>query len=300
MNNTENKIVRKNFENERVLDRIRFGNNFVDDFLFEGQQMAEIPINALRVIFNIINIISNEQFRPEDRPRQLSLFDEEFETDNNVFISMKIKNSKISPSGSTKQVVDAYEFLAKFKMGWYKSINMKGREIKTFGGLITSPSYDQRGYTSFLISSYWLKKLIVIPEYNYILYNLVYNIQNNKHILFAIWLSKVPESGITLNLSTFNKKFGLNYKTARDFCLKFLKPLRHNLDKFNALSFNYKHQQNSILIYPYLTKTIQDKELLNATRENLINTYRLNYFKKRFNLQEEELITIYISIQNHP
>jgi hypothetical protein len=217
MNNTENKIVRKNFENERVLDRIRFGNNFVDDFLFEGQQMADIPINALRVIFNIINIISNEQFRPEDRPRQLSLFDEEFETDNNVFISMKIKNSKISPSGSTKQVVDAYEFLAKFKMGWYKSINMKGREIKTFGGLITSPSYDQRGYTSFLISSYWLKKLIVIPEYNYILYNLVYNIQNNKHILFAIWLSKVPESGITLNLSTLNKKFGLNYKTARDF-----------------------------------------------------------------------------------
>ena len=57
MNNTENKIVRKNFENERVLDRIRFGNNFVDDFLVEGQQMAEIPLNALRVIFNIINII---------------------------------------------------------------------------------------------------------------------------------------------------------------------------------------------------------------------------------------------------
>ena len=65
--------------------------------------------------------------------------------------------------------------------------------------------------------------------------------------------------------------------------------MRHNLDKFNALSFNYKHQQNSILIYPYLTKTIQDKELLNSTRENLINTYRLNYFKKRFNLQEEDL-----------
>jgi hypothetical protein len=120
----------------------------------------------------------------------LSLFDEEFETDNNVFISMKIKNSKISPSGSTKQVVDAYEFLAKFKMGWYKSINMKGREIKTFGGLITSPSYDQRGYTSFLISSYWLKKLIVIPEYNYILYNLVYNIQNNKHIYLLFGYQK--------------------------------------------------------------------------------------------------------------
>ena len=55
-------------------------------------------------------------------------------------------------------------------------VNSKGKEIKTFGGLITAPTYDERGYTSFLISSYWLKKLIVIPEYNPTLYNLVYNI----------------------------------------------------------------------------------------------------------------------------
>ena len=92
------KIIRKNFESEKILDRIRLGNNFVDDFLFEEQQFADIPINALRVIFNIVSIISNEQFRPEDRPRQLTLFDEEFETENNIFVSMKIRNSKISPS----------------------------------------------------------------------------------------------------------------------------------------------------------------------------------------------------------
>jgi hypothetical protein len=88
-------------------------------------------------------------------------------------------------------------------------------------GLISTPSYDQRGFTSFLISSYWLKKLLVIPEYNYVLYNLVYNIRNNKHIIFAIWLSKIPESGTVLKLATFNKKFGLNYKSAKDFCLNF-------------------------------------------------------------------------------
>ena len=75
------------------------------------------------------------------------------------------------------------------------SINSKGKEIKTFGGLITAPTYDERGYTSFLISSYWLKKLIVIPEYNPTLYNLVYNIRNNKHVIFAIWLAKIPYEG---------------------------------------------------------------------------------------------------------
>jgi hypothetical protein len=77
---------------------------------------------------------------------------------------------------------------------------------------------------------------MVIPEYNYILYNLVYNIRNNKHVIFAIWLSKIPETGTALKLSTLNRKFGLNYKTANDFCFKFLKPARLSLNKFNNLS----------------------------------------------------------------
>jgi hypothetical protein len=96
------RLIRKGFENknERNIDKIRIGNRFVDDFIFDDSEAADIPINALRVIFNIISIISNEQFRPQDRPKQLSLFDEEFETENNIFASIKIKNKKISPSGS--------------------------------------------------------------------------------------------------------------------------------------------------------------------------------------------------------
>lgn len=288
------RLIRKEFEDKSDItpDRIRLGNHFVDDFIFEDHKAADIPINALRVIFNIISIIGNEQFRPEDRPKQLSLFDEEFETDNNIFASIKIRNSKISPSGSTKQVVDAYEFLARFKMGWYKSLNSKGKEIKTFGGLISTPSYDQRGFTSFLISSYWLKKLMVIPEYNYVLYNLVYNIRNNKHIIFAIWLSKLPESGTILKLSTLNNKFGLNYKTANDFCKLFLRPLRGQLDKYNSFSFNYKNQNGTIVILPYLTKTITDSNIQLETKESLGHTYRLNYFRKRFNLEKQEMIQL--------
>lgn len=280
------RFVRKKFEDksEKVPDRIRLGNPFVDDFIFEGSEAADIPINALRVIFNIISIISSEQFRPEDRPKQLSLFDEEFETENNIFASIKIRNSKISPSGSTKQVVDAYEFLARFKMGWYKSLNSKGKEIKTFGGLISTPSYDQRGFTAFLISSYWLKKLIVIPEYNYVLFSLVYNIKNNKHILFAIWLSKIPESGTSLKLSTLNKKFGLNYKTANDFCFKFLKPVRENLDEYSNISFHYKYKADIIFINPYLTENILHLKTLSEPKEHLNITYRLNYFKRKYGL----------------
>ena len=286
------RFVRKIFEDkdERIPERIRLGNHFVDDFIFEDQEAADIPINALRVIFNIISIISSEQFRPEDRPKQLSLFDEEFETENNIFASIKIRNSKISPSGSTKQVVEAYEFLARFKMGWYKSVNSKGKEIKTFGGLISTPTYDQRGYTSFLISSYWLKKLMIIPEYNYILYNLVYNIRNNKHIIFAIWLSKLPEDGTMIKLSSLNKKFGLNYKTANDFCFKFLKTAKVNFNRYNTLSFNYHYKGDSIFIRPYFTNVVDGTEMPEHEAGKSKIAKRLYYFRKRYGLEEREML----------
>ena len=294
------RIIRKEFESssERVPDKIRLGNNFVDDFIFENSEAADIPINALRVIFNIISVIGNNQFRPNDRPHQLSLFEEEFQTDNNIFASIKIRNSKISPSGSTKQVVAAYEFLTKFKMGWYKSENSKGKEIKTYGGLISLPSYDVRGYTTFLISSYWLKKLMVIPEYNYVLYNLVYNIRNNKHVIFAIWLSKIPEMGTSVKLSTFNKKFGLNYKTANDFCFKFLKPARLNLNKYNTLSFNFKCDRDLITIYPYNNSQEDSREVTKVSKVDLKISRRLNYFKERYGLQEDEMVQFFYHYRN--
>ena len=307
------RLIRKVFENKRevISDRIRLGNQFVDDFIFDDSEAADIPINALRVIFNIISIISNEQFRPQDRPKQLSLFDEEFETENNIFASIKIKNSRISPSGSTKQVIEAYEFLAKFKMGWYKSVNSKGKEIKTFGGLISTPSYDKRGYTTFLVSSYWLKKLLVIPEYNYVLYNLVYNVRNNKHIIFAIWLSKLPKNGTVLKLSTLNKKFGLNYKTTKDFCFKFLKPVRISLNTFNTLSFNYTYQKDSIFIIPFLSNlslkdnlSINIKNPLDSSETNAVPaekiTRRLIYFKKRYGLEENQILQFSHQYRNIP
>lgn len=296
------RLIRKIFENknERIPDRIRLGNSFVDDFIFEDHEAADIPINALRVIFNIISIISSEQFRPEDRPKQLSLFDEEFETENNIFASLKIRNNKISPSGSSKQVIEAYEFLARFKMGWYKSVNSKGREIKTFGGLISTPSYDQRGYTSFLISSYWLKKLMVIPEYNYVLYNLVYNIRNNKHIIFAIWLSKLPERGTVVKLASLNRKFGVSYKTANDICFKFLKPARLSLNQYNDLSFNYSYKGDSITIAPYQTKMIRNIDFSLNNREQLEITRRLRYFRKRYDLQAQEMIQFSYQYRNIP
>ncbi|MCD1118211.1 hypothetical protein [Chryseobacterium turcicum] len=280
------KIIKRSYDDIENAKLIRIGNQFADDFLFQDNKATAIPINALRIIFNIISILRNDQFMPKKQVRQLTLFDEEFETENNVFISMKIRNKKISEKRSSKQIVEAYEYLTKFRMGWYTSKNIAGKDIKTFGGLISLPTYEKRGYTSFLISSFWLKKLIVLTEYNHIIYELVYEIRNNKHILFAIWLLKVPEDGTILKLSTFNQKFGLNYKTSNDFCVKFLRPIRLSLDKLeDQLSFNYKYEGDMISIIPYLNKNDENKSLTEKTNDTRVINQRLRYFRRRYCLE---------------
>ena len=79
MKNNEKRIFRRSYKNLTKTEIIRLGNSFVDDFLFEDNKAVDIPINALRTIFNIAADLRNEQLRPQDRPMQLSLFEEEFE-----------------------------------------------------------------------------------------------------------------------------------------------------------------------------------------------------------------------------
>ena len=79
MKDNEKRIVRKSYKNLTQTEIIRLGNSFVDDFLFEDNKAVDIPINALRAIFNIAADLRNEQLRPQDIPMQLSLFEKEFE-----------------------------------------------------------------------------------------------------------------------------------------------------------------------------------------------------------------------------
>lgn len=79
MKDNEKRIVRKSYKNLTQTEIIRLGNSFVDDFLFEDNKAVDIPINALRAIFNIAADLRNEQLRPQDRSMQLSLFEKEFE-----------------------------------------------------------------------------------------------------------------------------------------------------------------------------------------------------------------------------
>ena len=75
MKEDEKRIVKKAYRNLGKTEIIRIGNNFVDDFIFEDNKAVDIPIDALRAIFNIVADLRNEQLQPTSKPQQLSLFD---------------------------------------------------------------------------------------------------------------------------------------------------------------------------------------------------------------------------------
>ena len=231
------KVVKTYKELPPTVDFIRFGNEFVEEFL-SGKEATKLTINALKIVFNIVSQLRNEQFQQKNQPRQLSLFEQEYGSQNNAFADIKIKNSLITRD--TNLLKKAYEFLESYKKGWYTFTTLEGKPVRAFGGLIRNIYCHEKesGYTYFEISSYWMKRLLQIDSYNKTLYKLVYNVRSSKHILFYFWLSKIPMQGSSVKLSTLNECFDINYSTAKDLCKDFLKSIRENLNKYSHKSFN--------------------------------------------------------------
>lgn len=268
-------------------DIIRFGNNFVDEF-FLGNGATKLTINTIKIIFNIISQLRNEQFQSKSNPEQLSLFENEFSTHFNSYAQIKIKNSLITRD--TNSLKKAYELLENYKKGWYKVITSDGREIQSYGGIVSNIFYETKGYTTFLISNYWVKKLILIENYNKTLYNLVYNVRSNKHILFYFWLLRLPEEGTKVKLDTLNNYFNLEYSTAKELCSSFLKPIKDNLNKYSHKSFNYSYLANTIKILPFATKNIDDKAIAKEeTKKEIERDYKIKYIKERHQLTNKQI-----------
>ena len=294
----QKKVVKVYDKELPPVDFIRFGNEFVDEFL-SGKEATKITINALKIIFNIISQLRNDQFQAKNQPRQLSLFEEEFSTHINSYARVKIRNSLITRDSNLLK--KAYEFLDIYKKGWYKLTTSEGREIKSYGGLVSSIVFEEKGYTTFLISNYWTKRLIQIDNYNKTLYNLVYNVRSNKHILFYFWLNKLPMEGTQIRLNTLNEYFDLEYSEAKDLCSKFLKSIRDNLNKYSHKSFNYNYLGDVITVKPYLTQyVVEEATQKETTKEDIKKEYKLRYFKDRHLLTDTELAPLAYIYQKSP
>lgn len=282
----------KSLKQNKVSPIIKVGNDFMKDFLFdENENAIDIQITALRIIFLIHNTFnsSNEgnllMFQGKQEARQLKLFEDEFMSEHNQYLKITIKNALISPDQNSSHLEKAIEFLTDYKKQWNTSINSEGKKIKSYGGLITMPTYEEKGHTSFLISSYWLNKIVDIDNYTYMLLQTAFSISSAKEILFLIWLGRVNlEKGTTISRKRLNERFNLNYKTAKGLCDQFLRPMRKNFDEKSMLSFNFKRSEELITIMPY-SNTPKLQDISHETKDKIQVLYKLSYFKKRHNLQ---------------
>jgi hypothetical protein len=272
---------------------IKMSNGFIKELFFDekGNAVVDFKITEMRIVFLIHNTFTTSNsanlfmFQPKEEPKQLKLFEDEFLSEQNSFIKVTIKNSNISPDQNTKHIESAMEFLEGYKKEWYTSYNSKGEKIRSYGGLISMPSYTEKGYTSFLINSYWLKKIVEIDTYTYFLLETAFKISSTKDMLFLMWLAPInKQHGTTVSLQTLNEKFNLNYQNTKNMVDGFLKPIKARLDRSSRLSFNFSRSGNNLIIMPYDNKVQIDTPDSEAQLK-LDSIYKLSYFKKRHMLE---------------
>lgn len=272
----------------------RFNKDFIEGFFLNNKTMLEANIYAHRILANIGLSLKNEQFfnRNDNYQIKLSLFDEEFLTDKNTVVRFSMNSSEICKGTNYKALKSALDFLESYQRDWYTSINSKGEEVTTLGGLISNVTINKdSGNFQFYITSYWLEKLLHLTEYNNTYYKLVQEISSNKHMIFWYWLSILPEHGTQINFTKLNDRFNLEYKSARDMCKTFLKGIKTKFDQVAHVSFNYSYKGDIIFIAKY-ERSPDEFSLLNDVDQNTLEVlrkrYKISYIAKRHKLTEVE------------
>ena len=295
-NMPDSKVIKRDVKALDKQKEIRLGNSFLSEYIFD-KDITDIPINALRIIFKIANDIRNEQFqKPNTKQKletqkhhikQLSLFEEDFKSEHNTYASFRFKRSEITDSKNRLQIEKVLLWLEEYKKDWYTSVNEKGEKIRTLGGLISNASYT-KGEISFLVSAYWLEKLCFLPTYNTYLNELVSKTNNNKYILFYLWLGTIKETGTMIKVETFNEKFGFNYEY-KALNQKFLALVKSFLDTHSDLSFNYTKEGNCINIMPY-HNTVIEENIQKVTELKV--KQKLQYWRRRYELNSDQMKTL--------
>lgn len=254
------------------------------------RELARLPISSFRILFQVLNSISYDQFHPGRQKEQLKLFEEDMLTENNTFASFSFLARDIDEHLDYNSIQKGLEALENLNKGWHKSKNSNGKEVKTLGGVISNPSLTD-GKVSFLMSSYWIDQLAKIPHYNKALFLTPWNVSKGKHVLFYLWLLELPDDGTKVNYKKFQLFFDYNYKSAQALGKYALKPLKERFDKVSNRSFNYKTSGDFLHFKPYYTKDIE-LELKEDTVTAQQITQRLHYWKGRHQLDKKHINTL--------
>lgn len=285
-------------------DTIYISNEFRDIFLTPSNnpEILDIPIITYRIIFKIIadlrkNTFSTKKMTPRNK-MQLSLFDEEMRTEHNTYTPFVYKIVELDSNRNTSNIKKALEFLESYQRAWYKQTNSSGKIINSLGGLISQPNFSD-GKISFLVSSYWMEKLVQLNHFNETLYSTLMSLKEPRHLLFYLWILRLGEDGTRIHFETITKGYNLNYKSARDLYINFLVPLKKKLNKISGLSFGAGVDGNYINIVK--VPLIQVQNLEEKTITSLMIRQKTKYFRERHNLDDETLerFIVYISVKDN-
>ncbi len=284
----------RHYKSKKNSDIVNFPSIFRREVLSinDNPSLIEAPITIFRILFKVLNDISHDQFNPgNDKQRnQLELFDEDLMSAGNTYARFTFKVTDISSSRDYEGIQRGLEYLENLQRGWHKTNNRQGKVIKSYGGIINNSSIST-GKITFLISNYWLEKLLSIPSYNVAYFKMAWKISTTKQMLFFLWLLEIPDKGTKVSYENNIKiKYGYEYTSAQLFGKHVLKPMKATFDKNGNKSFNYSTKGDIINIFPYYTAdnpTIQPK-----TIDNQKITQRLHYWKVRHNLKVKHINSI--------
>jgi|GEM_PF-3121894 len=305
------KNVIKNFDaGKDKPEYVNLSNLLYNDIFKDSIELINVPIEAIRVIFILIHQSKSVSFNQPRAPYTPSLFEQEFLTKNNSFVSFDIPTGIISPSRDTKRIEKALLLLMQNTIRTVVSKNSKNEEVKSLISLIEKPKFT-RGRVYLEVSSYWLEKMANIEYYNPIIFDLAYNIPNTQQIIFAIWLRSIPmyqeavfkketyKIWTQINIDTLQKKFGLEGKDRDYISEKFLKPIQAKLFEFNDRSFAFQYDKGSYYITALDVK--KNKVIENLKPENAYKVkvkYAINYLQRRHKVDKdslEHIETIYLN-----
>lgn len=288
----EKKVIEKrHYQNKKNSDLINVPVDFRREFLSiqKNPEISEAPICAIRILFKVLNDVSHDQFRSGNlnQQKQLSLFSDEFKTENNTFARFTFKLTDIESNKDYSGVKIGLEYLQDYKKGWYQSTNEKGKIIKSYGGFISNSNISD-GKISFLVSSYWMERIVLIERYNPAFTKIAWIFKKAKQVLFYLWLLELKQEGTTVNFERFQAAYDYHYKDAKTYGKNVLKVLKLNLDKYSNVSFNYSVKGANINIVPFHTLHTELK-VTDETSKNQEVTQKLHYWKQRHKLNQQNI-----------
>jgi hypothetical protein len=289
-----NKHIAKEFISLDNKETVRMSHDFNDLFftVSRNPELLDCSLMVFKIVLKVINDLRAETFNKSDSKLnaiQLNMFESTFKTTNNSYANFVYKIKDLDKNRNYNVIESSLVFLTEYLNGTHTHVNSRtGETYKFIGGFISNPEYT-KGKVSFLISSYFIEKIVSSDMYNDVLVSCVEKLREPKYILFYFWLLRLKAEGTTVNFETLVSRYGLNYDTYDELYKNFLFPLRKKLNAISNVSFNFKKLPgNKIAVSKqYLTPSL---ELSESTLTSLNARRRSHYFKIRHKLSDKDLI----------